>query len=440
MGGGQTHGNLAADWKGASDSMTDHGMKTLPQAAGTAVPLGLLGAAAFLVAVDVRMIDPLLPIIAGEFGTDVGGAALAVTAYAIPYGLCQLVYGPLGDRLGKVRVMAGALAAFALGTGACAFAPSLAVLVVLRLLTGVAAAALFPMALAYIGDTFPYATRQAAIGRLVGAIALGQIASAGLGGFFGQYASWRSLFGLCGLAALAAAALLWRAARATPCPSAAGGAQPRGVLAPYLGLLKLPATRLMMAVVFLEGGFFFGAFAYLGAFLREQYGLPYGAIGLILGGFGLGLLVASRAVRPLLATLGERALMGAGGSLVAAVYLALTSLGSWQLAVPLIVALGAGFSMLHTTLQTKATELAPAARGTAVALFAFSISLGQGVGAAAMGRLATSAGFTPLFVCAGCAVALLTLGLVLRGDRLQRPAAGTVDGSALAASGATVAD
>ncbi len=84
------------------------------------VSLALLGAAAFMVIADVRVIDPLLHIIADEFGASVGSAAVIVTAYNIPYGLFQLVYGPLGDRIGKLKVMTAAMILFALGTAACA--------------------------------------------------------------------------------------------------------------------------------------------------------------------------------------------------------------------------------------------------------------------------------------------------------------------------------
>lgn len=81
---------------------------TAPEETATAtahVSLGVLGAAAFIVTANARAIDPLLPTIAAEFAVSVGRAALIVTSYAVPYGLCQLLYGPLGDRVGKPRVM-----------------------------------------------------------------------------------------------------------------------------------------------------------------------------------------------------------------------------------------------------------------------------------------------------------------------------------------------
>ena len=94
--------------------------------------LWFLGAAAFMVIADARVINPLLHIIANEFGTGVGSAGIIISAYTIPYGLFQLVYGPLGDRIGKLKVMTAAMVAFAVGTAACALAPSIGMLVSLQ--------------------------------------------------------------------------------------------------------------------------------------------------------------------------------------------------------------------------------------------------------------------------------------------------------------------
>jgi predicted MFS family arabinose efflux permease len=145
------------------------------------ISVALLGAAAFAVTADARVITPLLHVIATEFGAEVGATGIIVTAYTVAFGLFQLVYGPLGDRLGKLTIMTRLLAVFAIGTAACALAPSLALLSLLRFLTGVAAACVVPMSLSYIGDTYSYAERQSAIGRFIGAVALGQILGFSLG-------------------------------------------------------------------------------------------------------------------------------------------------------------------------------------------------------------------------------------------------------------------
>ena len=132
---------------------------------GGRAPVWLLSSASFMVTADSRVIAPLLPVLAAELHVSVGVAGLIVTAYAVPYGLLQIGYGPLGDRLGKMRVITANCGLFALGTAACALAVSLPTLTVLRFITGALAAAIIPLSLAHIGDTHPYEERQPAIGR-----------------------------------------------------------------------------------------------------------------------------------------------------------------------------------------------------------------------------------------------------------------------------------
>ena len=78
-------------------------------------------------------------------------------------------------RLGKVRVMATAFTLCALGTFACAFVPNapgagIKGLILLRFLTGIAAAAMIPLSIAYIGDKFPPEKRQATLGQFMSAL------------------------------------------------------------------------------------------------------------------------------------------------------------------------------------------------------------------------------------------------------------------------------
>jgi predicted MFS family arabinose efflux permease len=179
----------------------------------------VLGAAAFLVSADARVVDPLLHVIAQQFGVSVDRAAIVASAYTFPYGLFQLFYGPMGDRVGKLRVMSVALTLFAFGTAACALVNDLTVFAVLRFVTGVVAAAIIPLSLGYIGDKVPLAGRQVALGRFMSALMLGQILSSSLGGVFGQYLSWRGVFWVFGALSLVAATALYRESRAFPEPA-----------------------------------------------------------------------------------------------------------------------------------------------------------------------------------------------------------------------------
>ena len=81
------------------------------------LPLGLLAAAGFLSSAGARVVDPLLHAIATDFSVTVPQVSVVIAAFTLPYGLNQLVLGPVGDRFGKLRVMLGALLGYALFTG-----------------------------------------------------------------------------------------------------------------------------------------------------------------------------------------------------------------------------------------------------------------------------------------------------------------------------------
>jgi len=69
---------------------------------------------------------------------------------------------------------------------------------------------------------------------------------------------------------------------------------------------------------------------------------------------------------------------------------------------------GAGFALAHSTLQTRATELAPEQRGTTIALFAFAFVLGSGLGTAAAGQAIEWVGFTPTLLGTAALLAIFT--------------------------------
>src|SRR5262245_24228645 len=62
----------------------------------------LLALASFVSAANLRVCDAPLPQIAAELGVTVGSAAAMVTAFAVAYGVCQIIVGPLGDAHGKL--------------------------------------------------------------------------------------------------------------------------------------------------------------------------------------------------------------------------------------------------------------------------------------------------------------------------------------------------
>lgn len=366
-----------------------------------------LAAAAFVSGANLRLFDALLPTVAEDFAVPVTTASVVVTAFTLAYGLFQIVHGPLGDRVGKLRTVGGAVLIAALASLGCAFAPSLHALTWLRFATGFGAAAIVPLSLAWIGDNTPYERRQATLGRFLGFVLLGQILGPAFGGALAEYASWRQVFYALAAVFFAVGMVLFavdRKARRAPAPAY----MRTGVLRAYADVLRDRWVRTVMLTVFLEGGLFYGAFAYGGAYLKERFDLSYLIIGALLAGFGLGGVIYSLLVRRLLALLGEKGFVLAGGLILFVCFLALPLLPAWQATIPIFIASGFGFYMFHNTLQTKATEMAPQARGTAIAVFAFSLFMGQASGVAACGVLISAVGYQWSFMLA--AAGLLALG------------------------------
>ena len=108
----------------------------------------LLSLAALASAAGLRVTDPLLVLIASEYRVTPGAAAAVITGFSVAYGLLQVVHGPIGDRIGKYRVVTAATALSALGTFACAAAPSLGWLVAARFVSGATVGALIPVSMA----------------------------------------------------------------------------------------------------------------------------------------------------------------------------------------------------------------------------------------------------------------------------------------------------
>jgi predicted MFS family arabinose efflux permease len=194
--------------------------------------------------------------------------------------------------------------------------------------------------------------------------------------------------------------------RAVPEPRA-GDVRGLG-LANYGKLLRAPAGRRLMGAAALDGAALFGgAFPFVGAYLIEQFGLSPGQAGLVVAGFGLGAFAYTRAARRLVARLGERGLVAAGGALLTAALAGMAAAPAWWVVAALQVPMGMAFYMFHGVLQARATEALPESRATAVAAFAMALFLGQGAGTLAFGAVLHAAGYGAVFALA----AVLTAGL-----------------------------
>ena len=384
-----------------------------PRPATLLVPIGLLAFASYTTGSGMRLLDPLLPMVAGEFGVPVAGAAWLVAGFLLPYGLGQLGFGPLGDRYGKLRVACLAVLAYAVVTLLSVLAGGLSSLTLLRVLAGLAAGAVIPLMIAYLGDVVPYADRQAVIGRFSTGMVMAQLVTGPVAGVLGGLAGWRSVFLLLGVLALAAGGLLvwrlgWPALREKP--RATTGQR---TLEAYAVLLGRRSGRWLMLTSFANGFVLFGgAFPFIGSYLIEHFGLTAAASGGVVAGFGVGAFAYTRTARRLVGYFGERRLMLRGGVGLALGLAALAVAPSWPWVLALQVWLGMAFYMFHGVLQARATEVLPEARGTAMAGFAMALFLGQSLGSLAFGLGIAWVGYQGAFGVA--AAGTLVLGLWAR--------------------------
>jgi predicted MFS family arabinose efflux permease len=343
----------------------------------------VLGLVSFAAAVAIRLPDPLVPLIARDFGVSLTAAALVSSAYSLPYALGQPILGPMGDALGKARVMKVCLAIGSAAMGAAWLAPSFETLFAARALAGVAGGGSIPIAIAMIGDRFPVERRQVALARLLFAAVTGQLLGSIGSGLIGEAFGWRASFLVAFLIVLAAAVAAIFTLGASP--AARRPLTWDNVRSGYARVFANPRAVVCYATVFAEGVLIYGVFPHLAGLFETRGVGSVREAGFAVGAFGLGGVLMTASVGYMLQKMRQFTMMRVGGVLAGAALGVVALFTPWQATVAAFVPLGFGFYMLHNSLQTQASELAPEARGSAVALHAFFFFLGIALGPAVIG-------------------------------------------------------
>lgn len=380
----------------------------------------VLGACGFASTFTMRLLDPLVPTLAAEFGRSIAQVATVATAFSFAYAVGQPFLGPIADSLGKLRTIATCLGALALLSLAVTFAGSFEVLTVVRMVAGIAAGGIIPVAMAAIGDRAPMAERQVMLGRFLVLMIVGQMVGAACSGLVAEHLGWRYVFLMAG--AIAAIAGLLVVLVLKPRPDARRAPLSfAGALANYAAVFANPRSKLLYGLVIVEGSLIFGMPPYIAAILQERAGVGPSQAGLVIAGTGLGGIVYGVLTRILVERLGPTRMTTLGG-IVMGLAFALFSLPflPWWSAVAIFTLNGFGFFLMHGTFQAQATELAPTARGSAVALFACALFCGHALGPVLMGAA------LHLFGTSG-AILLFAAGITLLGFATPRilPLAGS---------------
>ncbi len=362
----------------------------------------------------VRATDPLVAAIALDLGTPVGTVALLASAFALPFALVQPFLGPVGDALGKRRVILVCQVLLGLMVLGAALAPGFGTLLLFRALSGAAAGGTMPLTLAVFGDEVPIERRQVAISRFLVFTIIGQITGGAMAALVEPILGWRGVLGLCAVfSAMAAVVLFWAQRRAPPAP--VQPFQPAVALQRYAMLFRMPAARVLYTAVAIEGGLIFGSFPHFAPLLTER-GLG-GTVqaGLAVAAFGCGGFLYAMIVGLVLRWIGQNRMVRLGGFLAAAGLLGMAFAWLPEIFIGCGLLLGTGFFMIHNTIQVRASEVAPHARGSAIAMHSFSFFVGQSAGPALMGLALAMLGSTLAF--SWVALSIFALAWWLGGTR-----------------------
>jgi predicted MFS family arabinose efflux permease len=376
-------------------------------APGSEAVLKTLAAAVFLIFCSVSMVAPLIPALSLELGATPQLIGLLIPAYTIPYGASTLLYGPLSDRVGRRRVLLSLLAAVVVTTFLQSLARSAGELIALRVLAGLCAGGIAPIALALVGDLYPYQQLGRPLGWIFGAIAGGTAFGSSFGAWLNPSLGWRHEF--VALAALNAAvlALLFKQRQhlgATRHPS-----RLRDVLGDYRALAVDRRGQRTYAYVFLNGVFHAGLFSWLSLYLFQRYRLGDVRIGWALLGYGVPGMLLGPLFGRLTDRYGRNRVIPLGLFLAAACAFALVPDQPLAVVMLIVTALSAGFDLTQPPLVGIINNLDARRRGQAMGLNAFALFTGYGVGAYLFQR-ALAWGFPSALLAFGGAQAALGLG------------------------------
>lgn len=367
--------------------------------------LNIIAFVVFASALFIRSTDPVIPLIANGLSVEPATAALLSTAFTLPYALVQPILGALADVFSKARLMLLCMFLVTVATLLCGFAPNFHLLVIGRVIAGLAAGGVVPISFALVGDMIPVHERQVAMGRLLFAIMTGNLLGATCAGVVGDLVGWRGVFFVTGALGLAATIIAVPGFRGMS--AATGSFDLLTMLPNYRAIFRNPLARICFGTVFLEAVFMYGVFPYVATMLHEAGETRASIAGIVIAGFGIGGALYGVLVSRLLPLLGEQHMMRIGGGLLGFCLLGIAARLFWPLEFINFALLGFGFYCLHAVVQIYASELAPSARGSSMALHSFFFFLGQSAGPLVYGFLLLRIGKASTLLVTASAVVIL---------------------------------
>ncbi len=356
-------------------------------------------------------ITPAFPTIVRELGVSSGQVGLLITVFTLPGIVMTPLLGILSDRYGRKKILVPALLLFGLAGGACAFARSFDLLLILRFFQGIGAAALGTLNVTVIGDIYDGRERSSALGYNSSVLSVGTASYPAIGGLLATL-GWYYPFALPFAALPIAIVVLF----------SLDNPEPRNDdrLRDYFGsvweslrdreVFGLIGSSLLTFIVL-----FGPQISYLPILMNARFDAPSYVIGAILSGASLTTALTSTQLGRLTDRFSERSLLKAAFIFYAVAMTAVAFTPSLLLLVIPAAMFGVAqginlpnvFSLLNAHAPTEN-------RGAFMATNGMSLRAGQTIGPLFMASAAGTLGLTGAYIAAaGLALVAFLLVLVL---------------------------
>lgn len=365
----------------------------------------VLGLMAFLANGDNYAASALLIDISKDLQLSFETAALSVTAYMFAFGAFTLIFGPLSDRYGKVKIINIASLGTAIFSILGGFAFNLPSLVFFRAVNGAFGAGIFPVMMAIVGQSFDNEHRHQALGKVLGFGFLGGATATAIGGVLAYFGSWRLVYIFYGIGELILALfMLMILERDEPV------VEKLNFIKAYKTPLSNPKLMRIVLTLFFVGFSVFGSFSYSGKLLQEITGYTILFVGLILSLYGIGTVIGGR-IAPKFKTKAGTTIYFVTAGVIGFLATFTLSISSNVILLSLgLFFFGVAFVFLQSTLVATAQDKLPQARGTVMSLTSFNMFIGGAVGTRINANIISTFGTSKIYLVA--AFLLLAVGLI----------------------------
>ena len=371
--------------------------------------LHVLFGVTLMAVLGVSSISPELPEIRDAFGVTSAQVGLLLTVFTLPGVALTPVLGVLSDRHGRRRILVPALLLFGVAGGLCAFARSFELLLALRLMQGMGAAALGTLNVTVIGDIFTGHERSTALGYNSSVLSVGTAGYPAIGGALAAL-GWFYPFALAFLAIPIGLLVLFSLRN----PEPHNDQRLKDYFAEVFTRLKNREVLALLGVSLLTFIILFGPqLTLLPILMDERFGAPSYLRGVVLSGASLTTALTSAQLGFLTSRVSERTLLKVAFFLYAAGLVCVAFAPNlWLLFVPAAlfgVAQGINLPNVFSLLNAHAPSHN---RGAFMATNGMALRAGQTIGPLLMAVTAATLGLTSAYLAA-TALALIALLLVL---------------------------